>query len=159
MAPPAASQGQGTSKPKHSPPGDLTKFITKHESDRIVDSGGHASIYRCTYMPREGQPVEVAVKVLHQRPDTEDEALWREIGIWKRMRHECIVPLLGTTTHYSPVSFVSPWMPNGTLNFYLKKVSRSLTVKYSLLYDVADGLHYCRRYMLTLLTNADFLPF
>ncbi|KAJ8581096.1 hypothetical protein M405DRAFT_833090 [Rhizopogon salebrosus TDB-379] len=59
MAPPAASQGQGTSKPKHSPPGDLTKFITKHESDRIVDSGGHASIYRCTYMPREGQPVEV----------------------------------------------------------------------------------------------------
>jgi hypothetical protein len=91
----------------------------------------------------------VAVKVLHQRPDTEDEvwvylfvlysdvpksskALWREIGIWKRMRHECIVPLLGTTTHYSPVSFVSPWMHDGTLDSYLKKVNRSLTVKYSL---------------------------
>ncbi|KAJ8593188.1 kinase-like protein [Rhizopogon salebrosus TDB-379] len=69
------------------------------------------------------------------------KALWREIGIWKRMRHECIVPLLGTTTHYSPVSFVSPWMPDGTLNSYLK-VKRSLAEKYSLLYDVADGLHY-----------------
>jgi hypothetical protein len=59
------------------------------------------------------------------------KALWREIGIWKRMRHECIVPLLGTTTHYSPVSFVSAWMPHGTLSSYLE-VKRSLEVKYSL---------------------------
>jgi hypothetical protein len=61
-----------------------------------------------------------------------DPSLWREIGIWKRMRHECIVPLLGTTTHYSPVSFVSPWMSNGTLNSYLNKGKVSLAVKYSL---------------------------
>jgi serine/threonine protein kinase len=65
------------------------------------------------------------------------KVLWREIGIWKRMRHECIVPLLGTTTDFSAdhsVSFVSSWMPNGTLNTYLKtkKDNISLGEKYDL---------------------------
>ena len=41
------------------------------------------------------------------------------------MRHDHIVPFFGTTTHlntpaYLSVSFVSLWMPNGTLNSYLK---------------------------------------
>ena len=62
------------------------------------------------------------------------QALWREIGIWKRLRHDFIVPLLGTTTYYSPVSIVSSWMPNGTLMSYLKKyqVKESLITKYNL---------------------------
>ena len=45
------------------------------------------------------------------------------------MRHDHIVPFLGTTTHlsttecYLPVSFVSLLMPNGTLSSYLKSDS------------------------------------
>jgi serine/threonine protein kinase len=60
------------------------------------------------------------------------KALWREIGIWKRMCHDCIVPLLGIITHNSLVSLVSPWMPNGTLHDYLEKSKISSAEKYKL---------------------------
>ena len=90
------------------------------------------------------------------------KALRREIGIWKRLRHDCIVSLLGTAALYSPMSIVSSWMPNGTLMSYLQNdhVQKSLTKKYDLvslssfidpdltnsrqLYNVADGLKYCQ---------------
>ncbi|KAJ8580019.1 kinase-like protein, partial [Rhizopogon salebrosus TDB-379] len=60
------------------------------------------------------------------------KALWREIGIWKRMRHDCIVPLLGIIIHHSLVSLVSPWMPNGILHDYLQKSKISSAEKYKL---------------------------
>ncbi|KAJ8595183.1 hypothetical protein M405DRAFT_390771 [Rhizopogon salebrosus TDB-379] len=125
MTPPA--NGQADSAPKHSSPNDLTKFVTPDPASiYAVASGGYGSVYKCIY--KEG---EQSKHVIHGQSDTDDEALWREIGIWKRMRHKCIVPLLGTTAHDLRVSFVSSWMPNGTLNSYLE-VKRSSAVKYSL---------------------------
>ncbi|OAX35490.1 hypothetical protein K503DRAFT_366754 [Rhizopogon vinicolor AM-OR11-026] len=136
MNPPASSQHSST--PKHSSPNDLTEFITKLVGyDFPINDGGFGDVYKCTYKHKRGeQPVEivVAVKVLRTRAQSDNEASRREIGIWKRMRHECIVPLLGTTTGFSAdhrVSFVSSWMPNGTLNTYLKK-EVSLRQRYNL---------------------------
>ncbi|OJA21370.1 hypothetical protein AZE42_07302 [Rhizopogon vesiculosus] len=158
MTPPANSQDSSSSKPKHSAPNDLTKFITEGD---YVGSGGFGSVYKHTYTHPERQPVKVAVKRLNRKTDETDEvrtiyssfvplslnifhleAFWREIGIWKRLRHEYIVPLLGTTTYESRVSFVSPWMPDGTLHSYIKNLKKDSATGYNLLCHVADGLHY-----------------
>ncbi|OAX32174.1 kinase-like protein, partial [Rhizopogon vinicolor AM-OR11-026] len=139
MTPPANSQDSSSSKPKHSSPNDLTEFITEGD---YVGSGAFGSVYKHTYKHPERQPVKVAVKRLNKKTDETDEAFWREIGIWKRLRHEYIVPLLGTTTCESRVSFVSPWMPDGTLHSYIKNLKKDSTTGYNLLCHVADGLHY-----------------
>lgn len=118
---------------------DLTKFITK-TSDHPVASGGFGSVYKWDYN-REKQLLQVAVKKFYRIEDR--EALRREIGVWKRLRHECIVPLLGYTRDDSPepVSLVSLWMSKGTLNSYLRgKIT--LAERYLLLCNVANGLHY-----------------
>ena len=39
--------------------------------------------------------------------------------MWKRLRHQSIVPFIGVTQ--DPLQFVSEWMPNGTLVDYLGK--------------------------------------
>lgn len=118
---------------------DLTKFITK-TSDYPVASGSFGSVYKWDYKC-EKLSLQVAVKFL--RIDSEDkEALRREIGVWKRLRHECIVPLLGYTRDdpSKPVSLVSLWMSKGTLHGYLDGKIRE--DKYLLLCNVANGLHY-----------------
>ena len=66
------------------------------------------------------------------------------------MHHDHIVPFFGTTTHinapaYLPVSFVSLWMPYGTLSSYLKSdnvkidsVKRPLTLEEK--YGLVSGI-------------------
>ena len=39
--------------------------------------------------------------------------------MWKRLRHQNIVPFIGVTR--DPLQFVSEWMPNGTLVEYLER--------------------------------------
>ncbi|KAG1809710.1 uncharacterized protein BJ212DRAFT_599381 [Suillus subaureus] len=54
-----------------------------------------------------------------------------DIGILKILRHDNIVPLLGTVTGFErmPQSrcLVTPWIPNGTLNAYLASNHSDLT--------------------------------
>jgi hypothetical protein len=45
-----------------------------------------------------------------------------ELGTWKRLCHENILPLLGTTRGFAPhISMVSPWLENGSLTDYLQE--------------------------------------
>lgn len=118
---------------------DLTNFITKTKTYPEA-SGSFGLVYKWDYK-REKQSLQVAVKRFHRVEDR--EALRREIGVWKRLRHECIVPLLGYTRDDSPepVSLVSLWMPKGTLNSYICG-KPSLAQRYLLLCNVANGLNY-----------------
>jgi serine/threonine protein kinase len=52
------------------------------------------------------------------------QPFYREILIWHRLRHPNIVPLIGIDTQILPSSWcmVSPWMKNGTVINYLKKI-------------------------------------
>ena len=48
--------------------------------------------------------------------------LRRELGIWKRLSHDNIVPFLGIAYGFGmdgAMSLVSLWMPNGTLHKFL----------------------------------------
>ncbi|KAG2116474.1 kinase-like domain-containing protein, partial [Suillus discolor] len=66
----------------------------------------------------------------------------------KILRHKNIVPLWGVARGFGRISelrcLVSPWMPNGTLNEYLKSKHHDLTVldRSRILEDVSAGLRY-----------------
>ena len=47
------------------------------------------------------------------------QSFFKEVVIWKRLRHPNIVSFIGVTT--KPFQIVSEWMPNGTLTKYVEK--------------------------------------
>ena len=61
--------------------------------------------------------------------------LYRELGIWKRLKHENIVPFLGIAYGFGmdgTMSLVSLWMPNESLHKYLGKYDDNLGVVHRL---------------------------
>ena len=46
------------------------------------------------------------------------QSFFKEIVIWKRLRHPNIVSFIGVTV--KPLQIVSEWMPNGTLTKYVE---------------------------------------
>jgi hypothetical protein len=54
-------------------------------------------------------------------PRTEaDQAYLHELIIWRCLRHDNIVPLIGTSEQF-PVSLVSEWMSGGTVTAFLRE--------------------------------------
>jgi len=49
----------------------------------------------------------------------EGPTLYQAAVAWKRLEHQSIVPLLGVT--FSPLQFISEWMPGGDLTGYINK--------------------------------------
>ncbi|KAF8553430.1 kinase-like protein [Imleria badia] len=114
---------------------DLTPYIVKAD-DRYVAGGGFGDVYRCWY--NDGSPKEThgSVKMLR-----------RELGIWRRLDHNNIVPFLGIAYGFGmrgAMPLVSLWMPNESLHYFLAKHDESLSMGHRLrfLLDVANGLHY-----------------
>jgi serine/threonine protein kinase len=55
--------------------------------------------------------------------------LRRELGIWRRLDHNNVVPFLGIVYGFGmhgAMSLVSLWMPNGSLHLFLAKHSDNL---------------------------------
>ncbi|KAF9232429.1 kinase-like domain-containing protein [Melanogaster broomeanus] len=77
----------------------------------------------------------------------------RELGIWRRLEHDNIVPFLGIVHGFGRhdcTSLVSLWMPNGTLQRFLAEQDGKLTVtrQLQLLLDIANGLAYLHSFSL-----------
>ncbi|KAF8553439.1 kinase-like protein [Imleria badia] len=73
--------------------------------------------------------------------------LRRELGIWRRLDHNNIVPFLGFAYGFGmrgAMALVSLWMPNESLHLFLAKYDDNLGLKHrlQLLLDIATGLHY-----------------
>ncbi|KAG2076583.1 kinase-like protein [Suillus decipiens] len=122
---------------------DLSSFIPRpYPYFEPVARGAYGDIYKCVYHDPDGD-VKVAVKVT--RPLNSDKDLWRELGIWKRLRHPNILKLMGITRHFGrSVALVSPWMVNGNLTSFLSKNNETLGLRDRLLLlrDIAAGLNY-----------------
>ncbi|KAF8547287.1 kinase-like protein [Imleria badia] len=132
---------------------DLTPYILK-ANDQYVAGGGFGDVYRCWYVA--GSPKEVAVKAFRftfaingDASDTSRSAkmLRRELGIWRRLEHENVVPFLGIAHGFGmrgAMSLVSLWMPNESLHHFLAKHDDNLTLEHRLqfLLDIANGLQY-----------------
>ncbi|KAG2131262.1 kinase-like domain-containing protein [Suillus bovinus] len=125
---------------------DLTERITR-TCTFCFTGGGFGDIWRCTLQTGATYD-EVAVKAIRFQSvevgPSQEKALRRELGTWKRLKHTNILPLLGIATGFSPfISMVSPWCEHGSLAVYLNKYeSITLSDRLRLLQDVASGLHY-----------------
>jgi serine/threonine protein kinase len=139
-------------------PDDLTPFITRTTQDHI-NGGAFGDVWKCNYNT-DGISAVVAVKAFRypeQYYDSEKfvQKISREIGILKILRHNNIVPLLGTVTGFGQRpelrSLVTPWIPNGTLNAYLASNHNDLTMldRSRMLEDVSAGLQYLHSVSIT----------
>ena len=93
--------------------------ITKYEVDREskIGVGFFSDVYKGTW-----RGSAVAVKVLAET--TPRKVFVREIEIWKNLRHPNVLPLCGASSACgsAPWFFVSPYMKNGSLVEFLKRV-------------------------------------
>ncbi|KAF9237147.1 kinase-like domain-containing protein [Melanogaster broomeanus] len=137
------------------PPPDLTGSISKLD-DQYSECGSFGDVYRCNYKTNSGIK-EVAVKAFRFKftvvegdgigSDRSVKMVRRELGIWRRLEHDNIVPFLGVVYGFGRqecASLVSSWMPNGTLQRFLAEQDGELTVdrRLQLLLDIANGLDY-----------------
>jgi serine/threonine protein kinase len=132
-------------------PDDLTPFITRTTQD-YVSGGAFGDIWKCSYSANSDSSTFVAVKSFrfleHHNLEQINRKISREIGILKILRHDNIVPLLGTATGFGQMPesrcLVTPWIPNGTLNAYLASNHDVLTVvaRSRMVKDVGAGLCY-----------------
>ncbi|KAG2367137.1 kinase-like domain-containing protein [Suillus spraguei] len=131
---------------------DLTPFIIQ-TTQFPLGGGAFGDVWKCNYYASSGVSTFVAVKVFrfpeHCNSEQINKKISREISILKMLRHDNIVPLLGTVTGFGrmPESrcLVTPWIPNGTLNIYLSSINDNLTLldRSRMVKDVSAGLCYC----------------
>ena len=96
--------------------------ITKYEINREkqIGMGGFSKVYRGTWNGRT-----VAIKVLKMK--VTKKLFVREVEIWKKLHHPNILELYGASSASEPPwFFVSPYMKNGNLVDYLRKVEGEL---------------------------------
>ncbi|KAG2361641.1 kinase-like domain-containing protein [Suillus spraguei] len=142
-------------------PLNLTNCIVRTQGF-VHSYGGFSDVWKCKLIPPQDgvnispQDVPVAVKAFRMMSsDSESEdmkkvikKLRQEVFVWQTLEHSHILPLYGIADGFSPIpALVCPWMENGTLQQYLKKIwhnqlSPKLDRLFLLLFQVVLGLKY-----------------
>ncbi|KAF8064122.1 kinase-like domain-containing protein, partial [Lyophyllum atratum] len=93
------------------------------------------------------QDQQVAVKVLkvYMTSDLTEhfKKVLHETLIWRQLRHTNVLPFLclhHVNNNHTKIGLVSPWMDNGNVQSFLRRVSDANRV--SLVTDIAEGLEY-----------------
>ncbi|KAI9205023.1 kinase-like domain-containing protein, partial [Polychytrium aggregatum] len=113
--------------------------ITDRSANPLA-AGGFGEVFTASYYD-----APVAVKQLYRGYNQNELAdFGREIGIWHRLSHPHVLPLLGACDTATKPFMVSPFMPNGTLHnhFTTAPEPRPISEKVRLLYQVASGMAY-----------------
>ncbi|KAJ8583892.1 kinase-like protein [Rhizopogon salebrosus TDB-379] len=129
---------------------DLTDRL-RGKSNYPITSGGFGDIRKCELV-KLNEIVQVAVKTIRNF-ESDNEALVRrnakrvrrELKVWGRLKHECILPLWGVANDFGPYpAMICPWVDNGALTGFLERQQDTLSLegKLSLLHDIALGLEY-----------------
>ncbi|KAJ8583404.1 kinase-like protein [Rhizopogon salebrosus TDB-379] len=129
---------------------DLTNEL-QGRSSYVVASGGFGDIWQCVLV-QPSRIVRVAAKTIRVTESDSDaemsrkaEKLRRELKVWSRLRHECILPLWGVAYNFGPYpAMICPWVDDGALTGFLTRRQDTLSCqdKFSLLNDIALGLQY-----------------
>ncbi|OAX34481.1 kinase-like protein [Rhizopogon vinicolor AM-OR11-026] len=129
---------------------DLTNHL-QGRSDYPIASGGFGDIWKCELV-KPNETVEVAVKTIRAFDAGNDvlvrkhsKRVRRELKVWGRLKHDCILPLWGVANNFGPYpAMICPWVKNGTLTSFLDREQDMLSSqdKFSLLNDIALGLQY-----------------
>jgi len=127
---------------------DLTGQISKESSRYPIAQGSLGDVWKCIRMYPQ---LEVAVKCLRIEVSDDGckkeitEKLEHELQQNAQLKHNNLLPLLGTTQGFGPLpALVSPWMHNGSLTMLLERDFQQLTIiqKLQILNDVASALQY-----------------
>ncbi|KIO19236.1 hypothetical protein M407DRAFT_223443 [Tulasnella calospora MUT 4182] len=132
---------------------------------RWVGRGGFSDVYLGEWtQDNQDEPTQVAIKRLrpvdpHYISQTRFETrIKRETVIWRKARHNNILPFLGYRFNSESAVLVSPWCKNGCLSSYIRahpELSRSQKLK--LLHDAALGLAYLHSFKPPII-HADIKP-
>ncbi|KAI9464893.1 kinase-like domain-containing protein [Boletus coccyginus] len=146
---------------------DLTNCIFNIRDQQYVEGGSFGDVYKCKLKSGSGA-MEVAVKAFRFRftvegVDGHAKCLRGELRLWKGLSHKNIVPFLGVTRGFgmrNSMSFVTLWMPNGTLQNFLANYNKCLTTAHRLhlLLDIANGLHYLHSFSSLPIIHGDLNP-
>ncbi|KAJ3269765.1 hypothetical protein HK104_005065, partial [Borealophlyctis nickersoniae] len=84
---------------------------------------------------------KVAVKRLLTSCETEKvrQSFMKEVEVWRKLRHDYILPLFGACVSAQRPFMVCPYMPNGTLISYVERFPTEGT---RLLYESSQGMNY-----------------
>ncbi|KAN0073718.1 Protein kinase-like domain containing protein [Tylopilus felleus] len=112
--------------------GDLTSQVVREDHDPIA-SGGFANIYRGVLQLKANRVAIKAIKTYSQEDDEsfvrKEKRLRREIEVWRGLKHDNVLPLLGTTMGFGRYpAMVCPFAENGTLTSYLDRGHARLPV-------------------------------
>jgi len=109
-----------------------------------LTAGQFGDVWKGTF---QGQQVAIKILRLYVTSDVSQhvKTILRETLIWRQLRHINVLPFL--CLHHpendsSRLGLVSPWMQNGNLREFLRRVSGENKLRLSLMLDVADGLDY-----------------
>ncbi|KAG2121705.1 WD40-repeat-containing domain protein [Suillus cothurnatus] len=129
---------------------DLTNRLTGISAHPIA-SGGFGDIWRCYLLIPNGT-VRVAVKAIRAFESDDNIAIrqkakrvHRELKVWARLKHGCILPLWGVASNFGPYpAMICPWADTGALTGFLERQHNMLSFenRFSLLIDIALGLQY-----------------
>jgi WD40 repeat protein len=129
---------------------DLTNRLTGISAHPIA-SGGFGDIWRCYLLIPNGT-VRVAVKAIRAFESDDNIAIrqkakrvHRELKVWGRLKHGCILPLWGVASNFGPYpAMICPWADTGALTGFLERQHNMLSFenRFSLLIDIALGLQY-----------------
>lgn len=142
----------------HDQPRDLTHCVTRTKQF-ACGKGGSSDVWKCKWktIPPLGIDIpsqDVAVKAFRVQSSNEEDIkklikkLREEVFLWQRLKHSHIITLYGIAEDFSPIpALVSPWMENGTLEEYLRKLwqaqlSPKMDRLFLLLFQVVLGLQY-----------------
>jgi len=108
-------------------------------SDNPVAAGGFADIYQGKFM---GRTVCVKMFRVYQTSHVEDvmKHFAREAILWGQLSHPNLLPFYGLYRFCSRPCLVSPWVPNGDINEFLRQKPNVDRVLLAL--DLATGIQY-----------------
>ncbi|KAJ8580069.1 kinase-like protein [Rhizopogon salebrosus TDB-379] len=138
--------------PQHSQ--DLLRDLSgqlQGRPDYPTMSGGFGDIWKCKLV-KPNETVQVAVKTIRAFESDDDvlvrkksRRVRRELKVWRRLKHDCILPLWGVAGNFGPYpAMICPWVVNGALTGFLERRQATLSSrdKFSLLSDITLGLQY-----------------
>lgn len=127
---------------------EMDPSVIVRQASYPIASGSLRDIYKCS-LNRGASQEEVAVKFPRFSSPSEAEVaeinrnIDHEISLWAILEHQYILRLYGTVEGFGPFrAFVSPWMPNGSLNSYLSCAELTVMDRLSMLKQIVEGLKY-----------------
>ncbi|KLO07652.1 kinase-like protein [Schizopora paradoxa] len=111
---------------------------------RAPKLGGQSDVFSA-WSTKHGKRVALKRVRIYMKNDLSfAKKLVREMRIWARLDHDCILPLLGFIIEGEDMlpSLISEWMEHGTLNIYMSKLPRGGIETWNMVGWITSGLDY-----------------